>query len=164
MRFCHSCDCQVPDDVDVCLVCSGPLHAEPRDAGAASAGSAAGWSPDQWAMLAQRTPFDAAPLLDRLAEAHIPFALAMPGDERLPENLRASATRPGGLWVLVPRSEHARAVAIEQRLLVETLPDLPEDFDPMALDEGRCPACETPMAPDAAQCDECGLEIPETAH
>lgn len=158
MRFCHSCDCQYPDEFEACLVCESPLHPAPRDGGA---GATASWMPEQWGLLAQVTPFDAARLLDQLVAESIPFSLAGHDDRRLATLLRSGAARPGALWVLVPRSEHARAYQIEQRLLVATLPDLPEGFDPTAFDASRCPACETPMEPEALRCDECGLEIPE---
>lgn len=158
MRFCHSCDCQYPDEMEVCFVCDGPLRDVPREGGSSDA---AGWSPEQWAVVAQVTPFDAARLLDALVEESIPFALAPHDDRRLAALVRSGAARPGALWVLVPRREHPRAFAIEQRLLVESLPDLPEGFDPHAFDASRCPACETPMEPDAIRCEECGLEIPE---
>ena len=158
MHFCHSCDCQYPDEFEACLVCESPLHPAPRNG---DAGAIVSSAPEQWAVVAQVTPFDAARLLDHLVVAKIPFSLAGHEDRRLAPLLRSAATRPGGLWVLVPRSEHARAFQIEQRLLVETLPDLPEGFDPTAFDASRCPACDTPMEPEASRCDECGLEIPE---
>ena len=99
-------------------------------------------------------------LADRLADGGIDVRLA-------PEPRAPSASARGGyagrtgrLVVLVPEPDLERARSIESRLVRESVPDLPEDFDPEAQAEGQCPACQTPLPEQAAECAECGLCFP----
>jgi hypothetical protein len=62
------------------------------------------------------------------------------------------------LWaVYVPFTELARAREIDRDVMLDLFPDLPDDFDPAALDTSRCPACGEPTAEGATSCVSCGL-------
>ena len=62
------------------------------------------------------------------------------------------------LWaVYVPFTEMERAREVDRYVMLELFPDLPDDFDPAALDSSRCPACGEPAAEGATSCASCGL-------
>ena len=64
------------------------------------------------------------------------------------------------LWsVYVPFTEMERAREVDRYVMLDLFPDLPDDFDPTALDTSRCPACGEPAAEDAAVCPSCGLAL-----
>jgi hypothetical protein len=156
MRYCHPCDCQFPDEQESCLHCGAPLHDEPRTA-TGEAGDAD--SIEGLVLLTSMDPFESRRLLDRLAEAGIRFAVVNDEAAR-----RVSRRRTGGFAgvnILVTPDQHAAASEIQQRVLRESLPDLPEDFEPAPDGAESCPACSAPLAGDAQCCDECGLEFPD---
>jgi hypothetical protein len=63
-----------------------------------------------------------------------------------------------GMWaVYVPFTELARAQEIDRDVMLDLFPDLPDDFDPAALDTSQCPACGEPAAEGATSCASCGL-------
>jgi hypothetical protein len=62
------------------------------------------------------------------------------------------------LWaVYVPFTEMERAREVDRDVMLDLFPDLPEDFDPAALDTSQCPACGEPAAEGATSCASCGL-------
>ena len=68
------------------------------------------------------------------------------------------------LWaVYVPAEELERAREIDREVMLELFPDLPDDFDPAALDTSRCPACGEPSAEGATTCAGCGLAFVDGA-
>jgi hypothetical protein len=149
LRHCPACDAQFPDDQAACLHCGASLAEEPTEG---------------LVLLASLDPFESRALLERLAEAQIPFAVLNDQEARL---RAAGRGRPGsfaGVNVFVPLDAHPRASALHQRLVRESLPDLPEDFAPETGDPDACPACASPLAPDAQSCAECGLEFPDANH
>ena len=114
------------------------------------------------ALLATLATLDAASLLERL-EAHGIAAVAMQDHEaRALLSARGAAPNRSGLHVFVPAEDLARAAAIHQELIVGSLPDLPEGYDPAGHDASACPACGTALDPAAHACAECGLEFPES--
>lgn len=112
-------------------------------------------------LLATLHPFEVGPLLERLEDAGIACDLRN-DDEAAAAGRSARRAGATGVHVFVAAGDLARASEIHQALIVESLPDLPEGFDPSAQDAAACPACQTPLAPDAGSCAECGLEFPES--
>jgi RNA polymerase subunit RPABC4/transcription elongation factor Spt4 len=146
VRHCPACDAQFPDEQEQCLHCGASL------AGDATVGLV---------LLASLDPFESRALLERLAESEIEFSVLNDRDARA---RTAGRGRPGsfaGVNIFVHPDEHARAFALQQQLVRESLPDLPEDFTTEAADSETCPACASPLAADARSCAECGLEFPD---
>jgi hypothetical protein len=110
-------------------------------------------------LLASMDPFESRRLLDRLAEAGIPFAVV--NDEAARRVSRGRAGGFAGVNILVPLDQHTAAGEIQQAVLRESLPGLAEDFEPPSDGAEVCPACATPLAGDAQRCEECGLEFPD---
>lgn len=147
MRHCPSCDSQLPDDQETCLHCGGPLD------DVAEAPSAAG----DLVLLTSVDAFESRRLLDRLADAGLSFSVV--SDEAAQRLFRGRSRGNAGVNVLVPAAQYAAAREIQQAVLRESLPDLPEGFEPPPDGAETCPACATPLAADAAACGECGLEF-----
>lgn len=158
MRYCHHCDAQFPDDEKRCLHCNAPLH--DHRLSEASLDADAGSSEDV-VLLASLDPFESRRLLDRLAEAGVDFTVLNDQEARARSSGRGRSY--AGVNVFVPVAEHARASALQQQMVRESLPDLPPDFEPDAAGSDVCPACSAPLAGDAQSCGECGLEFPEAS-
>lgn len=89
-------------------------------------------------------------LAERLAESGVPCQVN-PMDQR-----RATDST----WaVYVREPDLARARELDREVMREVMPDLPEDFDPSALDTSRCPACSEPVLEGMPECPECGLAL-----
>jgi len=87
-------------------------------------------------------------LAARLEEEGVPHRVTSVGERRATD----------GLWaVYVPFTEMEVAREIDREVMLELFPDLPDDFDPAALDTSRCPACQEPVLEGATACAECGL-------
>jgi hypothetical protein len=89
-------------------------------------------------------------LSERLAAAEIECRVESTSEVR---------SRDGGWAVYVRPEDLERAREIDRDVLRQVMPDLPEDFDPSALDTSRCPACGEPVAEGAAECAGCGLAL-----
>lgn len=161
MRYCHACDCQFPDEDTVCLHCGARLHASPAVPGVVDddADPSAGY-----VLLTVLDPFEARRLLDRLAEAGVPFAVLSDQSASARGALQGRRGATVGVNVFVPPEERERASEVQQQVLRESLPDLSPDFDAGAAGADACPACSTPLSRDAASCSECGLEFPDVEH
>ena len=48
---------------------------------------------------------------------------------------------------------------VDAEVLREQMPDIPDGFDPGALDTDRCPACQEPVPEGANECGACGLAL-----
>jgi hypothetical protein len=116
-----------------------------------------GEAPSEFAPLTWRMPADLEPLLEALESAGVRCMLADESQVRL--RAGASVHASGGIYVFVHAEDLARAREIEQRLLRESLHDLPTEPD--AHRDDACPACGEPLAADAAECAECGLVFPD---
>lgn len=145
MRHCESCDCQLPDESRSCPHCDRPLGEPSLD-------------DESLVLIASLDAFESRRLLDRLTEAEIPFLVLSDADAR--RRVQGGARGFAGVNVFVPAEQRTRAREIQQEVLRESLPDLPEDFVPPPDGAETCPACATPLAQDAEQCAECGLEFP----
>lgn len=89
-------------------------------------------------------------LSERLQAAGVPHRIAA-------ENAgSADALRFG---VFIRGEDREAALAVDAEVLREQLPDLPEGFDPGALQEGGCPACGAAVGTDERECPECGLAL-----
>lgn len=94
-------------------------------------------------------------LAARLEEEGIPSRVELVGET-------PAARRQGAPCALFVRPEDAeRARRIDEQLLRRQLPDLPEDADTDWREADGCPACGAPVAPDAAECPDCGLGFVE---
>ena len=81
------------------------------------------------------------------------------GDSRSdgPIDQRRATDSTWGLYVRP--ADHARALVIDREVMLELMPDVPEDFDPNAMDTSQCPACGDPVAEGASECAGCGLAL-----
>ncbi len=61
--------------------------------------------------------------------------------------------------VFVRAEDREAALRADAHVLREQLPDLPDGFDPGAVQEGGCPACGAPVGTDERECSECGLAL-----
>jgi hypothetical protein len=89
-------------------------------------------------------------LAERLAELGIPRQVN-------PIDQRRATDSTWGLYVRLP--DLPRAQAVDREVMLELMPDLPEDFDPSALDTSQCPACGEPVSEGLAECPGCGLAL-----
>jgi hypothetical protein len=91
-------------------------------------------------------------LAEKLEEEGVPHRVLPVGEKRSTD----------GMWaVYVPQEEMELAREIDREVMLELFPDLPDDYDPAALDTSRCPACQEPVVEGATTCAECGLAIVE---
>jgi hypothetical protein len=118
-----------------------------------------GEPPSSFAPLTWRMPAEIEPLVEALEQAGLRCMLADESQVRLREG--ASMRTSGGIYVFVHADDLARAREVEQRLLRETLHDLPPESE--AHRDDACPACGEPLAPHAAECPECGLVFPDAS-
>ena len=83
-----------------------------------------------------------------LEEEGVPHRVAAVGERRATD----------GTWaVYVPFTELELAREIDREVMHALFPDLPDDFDPGALDTSRCPACQEAVPEGATACASCGL-------
>ena len=158
LRYCHACDCQFPDEDEVCLHCGARLYAAPSTPGVddGEEDPSAGY-----VLLTVLDPFESRRLLDRLAEAGIRFAVLSDQSASARAALQGRRGATVGVNVFVPPEDKERASELQQQVLRESLPDLSPDFDASAAGADVCPACSSPLSGDAASCSECGLEFPD---
>ena len=154
MRHCEACDCQLPDEHTSCPHCGGAL-ADLRPDAENDTGSDA----ENMVLIASLDAFESHRLLERLTDAGISFAVVSDAAAR---RFSGGGTRGfAGVNVVVPADQALAAREIQQAVLRETLPDLPDDFAPPEDGAETCPACAAPLADDARECAECGLEFPD---
>ena len=151
VKHCSHCDAQFDDATARCVHCQRKLRGAPA--------TATGSTQPTLALLAERQPIFAAPLLDALTEAEIPFEPVGKGNTHEVNVHRGSSGRRARVAIFVPAEHLERARAVEADLLARTLPDLPEGYDPNSSVGGECPACGHPLPMEAAECADCGLAI-----
>jgi hypothetical protein len=117
---------------------------------------------DDLVLLATLSTTDAAALLEELEARGIAAEALTDHDARARLAGTGRALSRGGLHVFVPASDLGNAVAVHQELVLDSLPDLPEGYDPNAHDGSACPACGSALDPSAHACADCGLEFPES--
>jgi hypothetical protein len=158
LRFCNSCSAQFPDSVSRCVHCGGRLQAELARKRRPDA-------PEQLVkgmhFLARRQPAKARRLLEALQDAGVNFVPVGKGGSRQVDVRYGSSGYYASIEIYVDPDDFERASEIEQRVLRETLPEPPGGFRPPSRTSDVCPACDTPLSPDASQCPECGLFFPE---
>ena len=89
-------------------------------------------------------------LAERLAELGIPRQVN-------PIDQRRATDSTWGLYVRFVDLERAKLV--DREVMLELMPDIPEDFDPSTHDTGQCPACGEPAPEGASECASCGLAL-----
>jgi len=96
-------------------------------------------------------------LSEQLAHAGISHRIEAAHDEGEEVALRRpGANMPYGVYV---RSEDVEAAAeVDREYMRQVIPDLEVGAQEASGDEG-CPACGAPLAPDAAECSDCGLTL-----
>jgi hypothetical protein len=85
-------------------------------------------------------------------------------EEGVPHRVEAIGERRAtdGVWgVFVPKQELELAKEIDREVMLELFPDLPDDFEGVSQDPGRCPACQEPVTEGSATCASCGLALLE---
>jgi hypothetical protein len=90
-------------------------------------------------------------LADDLAEAGIPCRVEIAAKQ--PDRARAGPA----VVLLVRREDLPRARQVDAEVLRRQVPDLAEHLEVGPGESDACPACGTPLAPDALECGECGL-------
>lgn len=94
-------------------------------------------------------------LSDRLADEGITHRIQVqPSPEQDPSQPRRPGTMPYGVYVL--EADAQAAAVVDRAYMRSQLPDL--DAEAETGNEG-CPACGAPVAPDAAECPDCGLVL-----
>ena len=89
-------------------------------------------------------------LAERLAELGIPRHVNPIDQRRATDSTWGLYVRPADL---------ARAQVVDRDVMLELMPDVPEDFDPTTHDTSQCPACGEPVVEGATECAECGLAL-----
>ena len=74
-----------------------------------------------------------------------------------PIDQRRATDSTWGLYVRFVDLERAKLV--DREVMLELMPDIPEDFDPSTLDTSRCPACDEPVGEGVGECPGCGLAL-----
>lgn len=89
-------------------------------------------------------------LAERLGAAGIPHQVSPLGERRATDST----------WGLYVRERDLpRSLELDREVIREIVPDVPEDFDPAALDTSHCPACAEPVSEGASECPGCGLAL-----
>ncbi len=153
MKLCTHCNAQFDVDLSRCVHCGRPL----RDAPAAEAAAPV----SDVTLLTRREPIFAAPLLEALRVAQIPFELDPDGGTRLVEFAHGSSGHMARIAIFVPAGRLDEARELEARVLARELPDLPEDYENREDDGTCCPACGHAVGPSDAECADCGLAFPD---
>ena len=102
-------------------------------------------------LLVRSATFDwAHALAQKLEEEGVPHRVEAIGERRATD----------GVWgVFVPKAELELAKEIDREVMLELFPDLPDDYQGVSEDSGRCPACQEPVSEGAATCPSCGLAL-----
>ncbi len=135
-------------DCDVALVPAGEVPPEDEEDGLPPV--------DQLERIRVENPVWIDTLAARLAEQGIASRVALLDCEA------PVARRHGAPCALYVRPEDAEAARrIDEALLRQQLPDLPEGTDTGWHEAESCPACGTALDPEATECPDCGLGFGE---
>jgi DNA-directed RNA polymerase subunit RPC12/RpoP len=156
VQYCHSCDAQFPDLFRKCQHCGRRLLDKPRHESLQNAPKSA---LEGLCLIARRHPSRTLTLLQALQRAGIEFVPVADGGSHRVNWHHGSSGHQAFVDIYVQPKDVERACQIEQRLLQETLPDLPSELGRFALDAGNCPACGFRLAPRASACPDCGLSL-----
>jgi uncharacterized protein (UPF0212 family) len=89
-----------------------------------------------------------------LAEAGIPHRVELEGEVMQAAGVPADAQQCS---VFVRAEDREEAMRLDALHLRSQIPDVPDDYAPGSIDEGRCPACGEPADLAAPECASCGL-------
>jgi hypothetical protein len=151
-RICPGCGEEYVATAQTCVECGVPLGDE-----APAAPAALAELPPLASLVAVRNAevswIDG--LAQALAEAGIASRVELPEqDDRRVQGRGMGAVR----CTLYVRPEDAQAAGrIDAEYARTQVPDLPEETTVGWAEAERCPGCDTPVAPDAEECSECGL-------
>ena len=159
MKYCHSCGAQFPDSYKRCIHCGRKLYGDSPSRPSAHAPTPS--RSDLHCLCSRQPPFISR-LAARLKAAGIqPFVEADPGADRV--NIRhGSYGHQVVLHLFVHDNDRDHAEAVMADLVRERVPDIPEDLEENAVQEGRCPACSSNLPKNAQECPDCGLAFPES--
>jgi len=156
MKLCSHCNAQFSEEHSKCVHCGRRL--EPGSGGSTRN------SPDL-SRLYHRTddhPAKIAPLLDRLTEAGISFALVTDSGTRTVDWYQGSSGWKAKASVYVDPIDRETAEHLHREFLDSLIPHLAE-MDPRAGGPAEsCPACHEPVPPLAESCPSCGLAFPDS--
>jgi len=116
---------------------------------------------EEFAHLDTLSPQGARELAGRLEERGVELSLSprpLPGIETAPPRV---PVRRGRVFAYVRRQDLETAQRLQSELIRESLPDLPDGFDPDRLAPEQCPACGSLLSDLGAECTECGLALPD---
>lgn len=145
MQWCATCNLELPADQKYCPTCASRTTEPPLPTGEPP--------PD----------VDLAPVVrGPIGEVYaLSLRLRSEGVAHWITHDRADAAPAQGLVVglVVAVADLERAKQIREDDLRASMPDIPEDFA-FDGDGVRCPACRSPLAPQAVECGDCGLVFP----
>jgi hypothetical protein len=153
-RHCPDCGEEYVRAATECVECRVPL---------VSGASAGVVSPGELPPIAQLVCLRAASLAfarglsEQLAQAGISHRIEAAHEEGEEVALRRpGANLPYGVYVR--SADVPAALEVDREYLRTAIPDLPPDAE-QASGEEVCPACGAALAPDAAECSDCGLTL-----
>ena len=155
MKLCSHCNAQFSDEHSRCIHCGRPL--EP--AGELSTPNL----PDVSRLhhLTDDHPAKIAPLLDRLTEAGIAFALITDSGTRLVNWYQGSSGWKAKASVYVEPADREAAEHLHREFLEDLIPHLAEMRPDSSPSAESCPACHEPLPAVAESCPACGLAFPD---
>ncbi len=154
-RHCPECGEEYVRAATECVECRVPLVS-----GASAGVAPAGELPPiaQLVCLRAASLAFARGLSEHLARAGISHRIEAAHEEGEGVALRRpGANLPYGVYVRSADVE--AAVEVDREYMSRAIPDLPAGAGEEATGEEACPACGAALAPDAAECSDCGLTL-----
>ncbi|HEY8494142.1 MAG TPA: hypothetical protein VIN04_09635, partial [Myxococcota bacterium] len=156
MKICPRCGEEYVLAASVCADCGvplgfeGPAAAEPD--GATELPPASELVPLRHAEVGWIEGLAAA-----LAEAGVPSRVELPDEDDVRGRVQRAGTGAIRCTLYVRPEDAEVAARVDAEFTRTQVPDLPEDAASAWSEADACPGCQTPLAPDAVECPECGL-------
>lgn len=154
MKVCPRCGEEYVLTASTCVDCGVALGFEAP--AAAAAAPAPDFSSEELAIVRHAEVSWIEGLAAALAEAGVPSRVALPTDQ---DERRVQGAGMGAIrcTLLVRQQDAEIAARVDAEFARTQVPDLPEDAASAWEEAEACPGCDTPLAPDAVECSECGL-------
>lgn len=154
MRWCLSCNIEVPERLPLCPTC----HAETSDLPLPIGRPPEGFDLARIDLGGTRWIVS---LSKRLSAAGIEHWIDY---EQQPSSyLKGNFARDVYVELLTHARDADRAHEVRELLLLETVPDIPEGYSSPDQAGENCPACGQRLDQSATECPACGLSFPEMA-